>query len=173
MNRITMIPLFTILMLTLSCQAQNKSGPDEKQKDCKLLSRIEAEKILGRSVELVTNSWTFTADLTRFDCTYQALANDPGDERAINLYFLLEEAADETEARRIYADIWNSNRNHRGIEVLSGIGDEAYRHSDNANFHFVMARKGKFTIRLKINRTSETTSPEELKAFAKKVIGKI
>jgi hypothetical protein len=170
-NILLLLVIFSASVLTLNCQT--KAVRAEKAGPCKFLSFAEAEKILGRPVELVTNSWNFTADITRFDCTYRALEREKTSGREIDLYFMIEEASDETAARRIYADIWNSNRNHRGIEVLSGIGDEAYRHSDNANFHFVMARKGKFTIRLKINKTSETTSPEELKAFIKRVTEEI
>ncbi|CAN5839105.1 hypothetical protein BH20ACI4_BH20ACI4_35110 [soil metagenome] len=80
------------------------------------------------------------------------------------------EGLTKMQAKKIYEVIWQSNKNHEGIEILSGIGDEAYSHSDKSNFHFVMIKKGKFTIRLKVNKAVETTSIEELKGFEKKVI---
>lgn len=158
--------IFSASALALNCQTK---AANEKVKPCKFLSFAEAEKILGGPVELITNSWTFTAERTRFDCIYRSLEKDKVSGREINLYFMLEESSTEDQARQIYADIWNSNKNHLGIEPLSGIGDEAYFHSDKSNFHFVMARKGNFTIRMKINKAVETNSPEELKAFAKRI----
>jgi hypothetical protein len=164
--------LFLIFFASaLSVHCQTKSA-DEKVKPCKFLSFAEAEKILGQRVELVTNSWNFAADKTRFECTYRALEAKTGG-REINLFFILEESPNIEQAKRIYAEIWQSNKNHAGIEVLSGTGDEAYAHSEKPNFHFVLARKGKFTIRLKVNKAVETTSLEELKAFAKKIFEEI
>jgi hypothetical protein len=162
--------IFSASVWSLNCQTK---GTDEKVKPCKFLSFAEAEKILGQPVELVTNSWNFTDDKTRFECTYRVIEKDRASSREINLFFMLEETSGVEQAKQIYEDIWNSNKNHRGIEVLSGIGDEAYSHSEKPNFHFVMARKGKFTVRLKVNKAVETTSFDELKAFAKKVVGEI
>lgn len=170
-RKIVLFLLITFaFVLSLNCQMKTT---DENVKACKYLSFAEAEKILGRQVELVTNSWTFTKDITKSDCKYRAIENDKTSGQTINLFFMLEENSDETEAKQIYANIWDSNKNHQGIEILSGLGDEAYAHSDKSNFHFVFVRKGKFTIRMKVNKAVETTSLEELKAFAKKVIEQI
>lgn len=160
-----LLTLVSASVLSLNCQTK---AADEKIKPCKFLSFAAAEKILGAPVELVTNSWNFANDKTKFDCNYRIVETDKASGRETNLFFTLEESASEERAREIYADIWQSNKNHAGIETLSEIGDEAYAHGDGRNFYFVMARKGKFTIRLKINKTAETTSFEQLKAFAKK-----
>jgi len=172
MRRKSLLLFLIISAFVLSLNCQTKPA-DEKIKPCKYLSFAEAEKILGGKVELVTNSWTFTADITRFDCTYRVIEKDRSSGQAINLFFRLEESSDEAQAKQIYAEVWNSNKNHRGIEILSAFGDEAYAHSDKPNFHFVMVRKGKFTLRLKVHKAVETTSFEELKAFAKKIIEQI
>ncbi|CAN5456182.1 hypothetical protein BH20ACI1_BH20ACI1_14310 [soil metagenome] len=158
--------IFFASALSLNCQTK---AVNEKVKPCKFLSFADAEKILGQTVELVTNSWNFADDKSKFGCTYRSIEKDEASGREINLFFTLEESSTEEQGEKIYEDIWNSNKNRAGIEVLSGIGDEAYSHSDKPNFHFIMARKGKFTIRLKINKAVETTSLKELKAFAKKV----
>lgn len=165
--------LLLLIIFSASALSFNCQTTDEKVKPCKFLSFADAEKILGQDVELVTNSWTFTTDVTRFDCTYRAVEKDKTSGQAVNLFFTLEESSNEAQAQKIYAGIWNSNKNHKGIEILSGIGDEAYSHSDKTNFHFVLARKGKFTIRMKVNKAAETTSFEELKAFARKVVEQI
>jgi len=163
--------IFTASALSLNCQTKTAA---EKAKPCKYLSFAEAEKILGQPVELITNSWTFTADINRFECSYRAFEKDETTGRAVNLFFVLEESPTEDAARKIYADIWESNKNHEGIEVLSAIGaNEAYAHSDRKNFYFVFARKGRFTLRLKVNKTVETVSFEELKAFAKRFIEQV
>ncbi len=169
-NILLFLLIFSASVGSLNCQTKVAG---EKVKPCKFLSFAEAEKILGQPVELVTNSWTFTADKTRFECTYRAAKKVTASNREINLFFLLEETSTEEQAKQIYETIWNSNKNHLGIEVLSGTGDEAYAQSEKPNFHFVMARKGKFTIRLKVNKAVATTSFDELKAFAKKVLDEI
>lgn len=156
--------------MALHCQTE---AADDKTPPCQYLSFADAEKILGSRVELVTNSWTFTKDINRFDCHYRVTGADPASGQAINLFFILEESSTENFAEQIYASFWQSNKNRRGIEILSGIGDEAYAHSDPPNFHFVLARKGKFTIRLKVNKAVATTSLEELKAFLKKIVEEI
>lgn len=162
--------IFSAAALSASCQ----TVAGEKTKDCRYLSLPEAEKILGRRVELVTNSWTFTRESTRLDCAYRAIAEAGATKREINLFFMLEESLNESRAKQIYETIRQSNKNHDGIEQLNDLGSaEAYAHSDRQNFHFVMARKGKFTLRLKVNKASETTSLAELKAFARKVVEQI
>jgi hypothetical protein len=166
---------FLLLILILStsalfvnCQTVTNA---EKPKPCKYLSFEEAEKILGAKVELVTNSWEFTKDITRFRCHYRAV--EPGSGQEINLFFMLEEDSTETAARSSYAEIWNSNKSSRGIEVLNGVGDEAYTHTDPPNFQFATARKGKFTVRVKINKAPEIVSFESLKAFLKRTVEQI
>lgn len=167
---IHLLLLISAFVLTANCQTNAKQ---EKTKPCKYLSFADAGKILGRKVELVTNSWNFSNDESRFDCNYRSVENDKISGREINLFFRLDESASENEAKRIYAEIWNSNKNHDGIEVLDDFGDEAYFHGDGSNFHFLLARKGKFTIRLKINKAVETASPGKLKSFAKNIIEKL
>lgn len=142
-------------------------------KSCRFLSLNDAEKILGQRSELITSSRKAANDKTIFDCTYRTFEKDKTSGQEINLFFLLEESPTEEQAKKIYADIWESNKNHAGIEVISGTGDEAYLHSEKPNFHLVSARKGKFTLRMKVNKAVETTSLEELKKIAKKIIEEI
>lgn len=159
--------IFSASVLSLNCQTLSD---DAKVKPCKFMSFAEAEKILGRRVEIVANSWNFTREATRIECTYRAVEKDERSGKGVNLFFLVEESSTEEQAKQTYARIWESNKNHRGIEPLSELGDEAYFHSDRENFQFLMARKGKFSIRFKIAKAPATASPEELKAFARRVI---
>jgi hypothetical protein len=140
---------------------------------CKFLSSAEAEKILGQPVELTENVQSVSNGKTTFRCTYRRIENDKITGREVNLYFMLEESLNEEQAKQIYKEIWDGNKKHEGIKVLNGIGNEAYSHSDKPNFHFILARKGKFTVRMKVNKAVEGTSLDELKAFAKRVVEQI
>ena len=169
------LPIILILLasvLSLNCQTK-ASG--EKVKPCKYLSFEDAEKILNSKVELVTNSWDSINNKTVFNCIYQTAKKDETDDSEQRVLFLFEEFPNETEAKKVYREIWDSNKNHAGIEVLKNVGDEAYFHTDGENFSFVMARKGKYTIRFKVRRLKaiRTTSFDELKAVSKKIMEQI
>jgi hypothetical protein len=161
--------IFAASALSLNCQTKTA---EEKVKPCKYLSFADAEKILGAQVELVTNSWTFTKDITRFDCTYRAVEKDKASGKDINLYFSSEQQ--DSTAEQVHEVFETASRkiNEPDIFVgkLSGIGDEAFLISNPPHFHFMMARKGKNIFRIKLNKAGEGTSLEELKAVVKKIV---
>ena len=57
-----------------------------------------------------------------------------------------------------------------GIKTLKNMGDEAYFHTDNQNFYFIMARKGNRMIRMKVNKVTSKTSLEQFYAAAQKMM---
>ena len=148
----------------MATNCQTKATNDETL-SCKYLSFAEAEQILARRVEMITNSWFVTAEITRIECVYRAVDGD----RETSLFVLIEETPDVAAAQESYEMIRESNKNQKGVELLSGIGDRAYWHGDPPNFYFLMAQKGRFTIRLKINKAVETVSREEIKAAARRI----
>lgn len=169
--------LFLILsafVLSVNCQTKQA---DEKVKPCKFLSFAEAEKILGGKVELVTNSWTFTTGITRFDCTYRAVEKDTASGKDINLYFSFEQQDQNPtteKAREVFASTYSKiNEPDIFVGKLSGIGDEAFLISNPPNFHFIMVRKDTMIFRIKLNKASKGTSLEELKTFMKKAAEQI
>ena len=81
--------LFLLLIFSAGALTANCQTAAVKTKECKYLSLTEAEKILGRRVEQVTNSWTFTREATTFDCTYRGVEKDPASGKEINLFFKL------------------------------------------------------------------------------------
>lgn len=167
----SLIPFSLVILISMTnCPIQANA---EKPAPCKFLSNADAQKILGQPVKIIANDSSVSNDKGLIKCTYRGVANDNPNENKANLYFILEESLTNEKAKEIYKEIWDSNKNHPGIEVLSGIGDEAYSHSDKPNFHFVMARKGKFTVRLKINKAVEVTSLAELKDFAERLVEKL
>ena len=166
--------IFSASALSLNCQTK---AADEKAAPCKYLSFSEAEKILGAKVALITNSWTFTADKTRFDCTYRAVEKDKVSGKDINLYFSMERKDQNPtigQAHEVFESAYRKiNEPEISVGKLSGIGDEAFFISNPPNFHFMMVRKGENIFRFKMNKAAEKTSLVELKAFAKKVAEQI
>lgn len=173
-HKIRLVTLLVICISALACAAQSKNKTfGEDLKSCWILTHSAAEKILGQTVRLTENETEVKDNSHKLKCTYTAVSKDKASGRDINLYFMLEESLNEDQAKQIYKTIWESNKNHMGIEKLSGVGDEAYAHSDRSKFHWVMVRKGKFTVRFKVNKAVETTSFDELKAFAKRAAEQI
>lgn len=162
--------IFSAFVLSLNCQTK---GTNEKAEPCKYLSFTEAEKILGRKVALITNSWTFSADKTRFECNYRAIEKDKASGEDINLYFAVEQQDQNPTAEQAH-EIFESaykkiNEPEISVGKLSGIGDEAFFISNPPHFHFMMVRKGGIIFRIKLNKAGEGTSLEELKIFMKKI----
>lgn len=167
--------LFLFLIISASAVALNcqTKATDEKVKPCKYLSFAAAEKILGREVVLITNSWTFTADVTRFECTYRAVEKDKASGKDINLYFSVEQKDRNSTAQQAH-EVFEStykkiNEPEISVGKLNGIGDEAFFISNPPNFHFMMVRKNGTLFRIKLNKASEGTSFEELKIFIRKM----
>lgn len=143
-----------------------------KPKPCKFLSDADAEKILGQPVRLIGNISKVEDDVRKSDCVYTGVSKDKVSGKDVNLYFSLEQqeqnhAVEQT--RQEFASTYGKiNEPNLSVEVLSGIGDEAFSISNPSNFHFIMVRKGEIILRIKLNKATEKTSLEELKVFAKK-----
>jgi hypothetical protein len=180
-QKILLFILFLVIGVpTINCQTKasgKQNSADEKTKPCKFLSFADADKILGQPVELVTNSWTFTADKTRFDCTYRGVEKDEASGKDINLYFSSEEIQQNPTAEQAHevfeSDYRKINEPDIFVGKLSGIGDEAFLISNPPNFHFMMVRKGVIIFRIKLNKAGKGTSLEELKTFMKNIAGRI
>ena len=74
----------------------------------------------------------------------------------------------DTTAVRFYTSIKKASENH-GIKVLHDMGDEAYFHTDNQNFYFIMVRKGGNLFRMKVNKITKTTSLDAFYEIAKNI----
>lgn len=173
-HKIKFAALLVVCISAVNCVAQSKNRDSSREpKTCSLVSESDAEKILGRAVRLIEKTVEVKDKIRQSRCTFAALSRDKASGSEINLYFMLEETPDEERARQIFEPIRKSNEDHLGFENLSGVGDRAYAHSDKSHFHYVMAQKGKFTIRLKVNKAVETTSFDELKAFLKRAVKQI
>lgn len=129
----------------------------------------DAEKILGEKSHLTDSSSESIDGITSYKCTFTADTEDKKTDKTGIIYFMVEEYSTLKAAEKVYADIMTSNKAHEGFKKLSGLGDEAYFHSDDENFLFVMVRKGVKMFRMKVNKTTSKTSLEQFNSVSEKI----
>ena len=76
-------------------------------------------------------------------------------------------------AENAYSAIYQANNKHNGVEVVSGLGNEAYYHSDQTGFYFILVRKNKKMFRLKLNKITSHSSVIEFKEAARRIVDKL
>jgi len=173
---------FLFLLTLLSCQpASNNDNVDNTHTESadwgdsialqNLFTRQQAERILGESMHVTDSTLTKEDALIVFKSTYTAADTAEGGKIG-NLYVMIEHYRYIESARQTYTSIYQSNQEHEGIEVLQGVGDEAYFHSDGENFLFVLARKGGKVLRMKVNKITSHTSRAEFDQVTKEVVEK-
>jgi predicted small lipoprotein YifL len=184
--------LITTVLTLLGCgQSGNKDQQEQKQsttdtvpevKVNQLQSQIhpdnfftesDAEKILGEQAHLTDSSSTIKEDTLEYKCTYTANSKDQKTGKTGVVYFLFEQYAEVSIAKEVYSSIRKANENHEGFKVLHDMGDEAYFHSDGQNFYFILVRKGEKMLRMKVNKTTSTTSLDEFNLIAKNITAAI
>lgn len=136
--------------------------------DWRFLTLPDAEKILGKKAQLTTDSSSIGEGISTRSCAYTALEKDPVSGKPTAVYFMSEQYSRAAAAQKVYAGIFDSNKNHAGIQVLSNLGDEAYFHGSE-HFYFILVRKGAHMFRMKVNRVTRNTSLDEFNAVAKKM----
>ena len=141
--------------------------------DASLLTLKDAEKIFGEQGKQVENITESRDNVKVFKTAYRANEKDAKSGREINLYFMYEEYKFDSSAMRVYSEIKTSNQTHEGFQIWNGIGDEAYYHTDGANFYFVLARKGSKMIRMKLNRVTSKSSEAEFKKISERIVEKL
>lgn len=134
-----------------------------------LFRKADAEKILGEAAELTDSTHSDTHGVIIFSLAYKALKKEPKSGKTGNIYYMLEEYDTLESAKRTYDFIRTGNM-HNGINDLKEVGDEAYFHTDNTNFYFILARKGKRMIRMKVNKTTGNTSLDEFNRIARRIV---
>ncbi|HLG35577.1 MAG TPA: hypothetical protein VI757_11915 [Bacteroidia bacterium] len=137
--------------------------------DSAFMSPADAEKILGEKAHVTERTPETKDKPVNYRCTYTADTADAKTGKTGAVYFMFEEYAEVLSAQKNYSSIKKANENHEGVKVLSDVGDEAYFHTDNENFYFILVRKGKKMFRIKVNKITSHTSLDEFNAFAKKL----
>lgn len=132
----------------------------------------DAEKILGEPARLSSSSTHIEADTAILESSYTAKSVDKKSGKTGNVYFMYEEYKDASTAHHLLAYYQKANEKN-GAQTVTGMGDEAWFHSDGQNFYFIMARKGNGIIRLKVNKITANTSLDAFNAVAKEVVAKI
>lgn len=168
-----MTHLLNISFILFSCNTVNPSENDIPFRATtdlsQLLTEEEAERILGQPAHLSDSLTTISSDVLEYKSTYTADTVNQHDGKLGNLYFLVEEYAQLNAAKDSYASIKKSNEDHEGVKVLTGVGDEAYFHSDGDNFCFLLVRKGNKMFRMKVNKITSKTSIDDFNLVANRI----
>jgi hypothetical protein len=138
----------------------------------KLFTKADADKIMGQPTHLADSSSKVKTGIAWYLCSYKADVKDSNTGKIGTIYFLFEQYRQISDAKKKYADIMEANKSH-GIENIGDLGDEAYYHTDGTNFSFIMVRKRKNVFTMKVNITTSTTSPNELKMTAYRIAASI
>lgn len=155
------------LSSTLFSEAKkNKSDSTINLAD--LFPLTDAEKILGEAAHLSDSASAFPSGTLRYSCAYFANARDLKSGKTGSVYFFIEDYGELAAAREKYSFIKTANED-QGIKTLKDLGDEAYFHSDNQNFYFIMVRKDKIVFNMKVNKITNNTSLDEFNPIAKKI----
>lgn len=139
----------------------------------KLLALSYAEKIMGEPAELTCNTFIKKSDTLEYKCDYTALLQDEKTGKTGKLYFMYEVYAGVAAAENAYTAIYQANSGHEGVEIVLGLGDEAYYHSDGINFYFFLVRKNEKMFRMKLNKVTSHTSEMYFKEVAKLIVDNI
>lgn len=176
---------FTVCILSFigssaACQKAptNVNGPCMVQANTvaiapKLLTLSDAEKIMGERAKLTCNTFLKRGDTLEYKCDYTALSEDVITSKTGKLYFMYEIYSGVAAASNAYAAIYQANRGHEGIEVVPGLGSEAYYHSDKTAFYFFVVRKNEKMIRLKLNKITSHSSVKEFKEATRRIVDKL
>ena len=136
----------------------------------KLITLPLAEKIMGEPAKLTCNEFVKKTDTLEYKCDYTALSQDQTTSKTGKLYFMYEVYASVAAAANAYTFFYKANSASEGIEIVPGLGDEAYYHSDGENFYFFLVRKNKKMIRLKLNKVTSHSSVKEFKEATRHIV---
>ncbi|HWH63643.1 MAG TPA: hypothetical protein VNS50_10230 [Ginsengibacter sp.] len=181
-TQIFQVYVFAVISLMFSCK--HPPTPADVNEPCiiqtdndaiasKLLTLSDAEKIMGESAELTCNTFTKKDDTLEYKCDYTELSQDIVTGKTGKLYFMHEVYASIAAAENAYTSIYEANRRHEGVEVVTDLGDEAYYQSDGKNFYFFLVRKGEKMFRMKLNKVTSYSSEAAFKDVAREVADKI
>lgn len=147
--------------LTISSQNKSKSLSD-------LFTLEDAVRILGEPAYLADSSTSILKEVSRFQGAYKANTEDPESRKLGAIYLLFEEYSSSESAHEKFITIKSANQDH-GIKTLDNLGDEAYFHTDNVNFYFIMIRKGMKVVTMKVNKITNNTFLDEFNSVAERI----
>src|SRR4030095_1736312 len=182
-----------IISMMLACHSPSNTGDDEQSqskgqslpdsniiavnqpreisiRSVDLLSLSDAKKILGENAHVSDSSASEANGQLTVKRTFTADNVDLETRKKGNIYFMFEHFDQDSSAHKIYSDIKKANEGHPGIMYLSGVGDEAYFHSDGENFYFVLVRKDSKLLRMKLSKITSHSSKAEFLNVTRKIV---
>ena len=172
--------IFALIGLLATCKKapENVNEPCVIQPDSvaiasKLLTLTDAEKIMGEPAKLSCNTFIKKGDTLEYKCDYTALNRDAKSGKTGKLYFMYEIYAGVPSAANAYTMIYNANSKHEGIEIVKGLGSDAYYHTDGTGFYFYLVRKNEKMIRLKLNKITSHSSEKQFKTVTIRITDKL
>jgi hypothetical protein len=161
MNKIRLILMLILTSFPGCITTQNTLLPNNaKTIDWKpevILTLTDAERILGEEGHLDEAVSYLDGNTKVYSSKYSSNKKDEKSGKTGALYFMIEEYENIEAARISYESIRAANERAAGVVPLSGVGSEAYFHSDGENFLFVLIRNENFMIRMKVNKTTSHT----------------
>jgi len=164
-RRATTILLLAVLTSCTSTLKTTQSPQPTETIDWKpdlSLSLQDVEQILGEPAHLEDASAYLVGNTKTYESSYFADALDIATGKTGAIYFTYEEYETVQAASLSYESIRNANEQAPGVEPLFGVGDEAYFHSDETNFLFVLSRSENKLFRIKVNKTTSHTNKDAL-----------
>jgi len=182
--KLEIFAVYVVVMISLFSSCKKTSVPNDDTEPCtiqtdsvavasKLLTLSYAEKSMGEPAELTCNTFIKKSDTLEYRCDYTALLQDEKTGKTGKLYFMYEEYAGVAAAENAYTTIYQANSGHEGVEIVTGLGDEAYYHSDGRNFYFFLVRKNEKMFRMKLNKVTSHSSEINFKEVARLMVNKI
>jgi hypothetical protein len=135
-----------------------------------LMTIADAEKIMGETMHLTDSVTENKVGVIIKRLQYSSVEINKKTTRPNIIECMIEYYDEISAAENTYISIKKANEDHDGIKTLTGIGDEAYFHSDNKNFYFVLARKCSTVFRMKVNRITDKTSLPVFNAFTESAV---
>ncbi|WP_295720344.1 hypothetical protein [Mucilaginibacter sp.] len=132
--------------------------------DVPKISVTDAEKVLGQTARMSASSGEEKNGVSKQRYTYVAIA-----DTLSHLYYLSAQYPVITAAQKAYAAIVAGNVGMPGQEKITGLGDEAFFHTDKQHFYLIIFRKKDQVITLKVNKLTGKTSAPELRKLAAKL----
>ena len=136
----------------------------------KLFTLTDAKKIMGEQVKLTGNTYLKKGDTLEYKCDYTAISQDAITSKTGKLYFMYEIYDGVAAAANAYGAIYQANSRSKGVKIVSGLGSEAYYHSDQTGFYFFLVRKNEKMFRLKLNKVTSHSSVREFKEATKRIV---
>jgi hypothetical protein len=131
----------------------------------------QASRILGRKAQIQDSAFS-NDDILSYKSSFTDSVGSHAMPPFGKVYFMYEEYRDDSLAHISYMKIKTANEEH-GIKDLVNFGDEAYFHTDGDHFYFILARKGKRMIRMKVSTLTSFTSKTAFLEIVSSIVSKI